>query len=88
MCAYVYPYILHTDPNSRLKMSLDGKKPSNPFPHERAFEESLTMIYHPISGHEGRFTASHALACLGKVTEYQIQRQKRRWIPGKREEED
>lgn len=35
-----------------------------------------------MSGHEGRFAASHALASIGKMTEYQIQRRNRRWIPG------
>ena len=35
-----------------------------------------------MAGHEGRFAASHALASIGKIIEYQTQRRKRRWIPG------
>jgi len=63
-------------------MSTDGKKPMNPFSDERAFEESLQSTYFPVPGHEGRFAASHALASIGKITEYRIRRKKRRWIPG------
>jgi hypothetical protein len=52
-------------------MSVDGKKPANPFQDERAFDESLHITFHPVSGHEGRFAASHALTSIGKLTEYQ-----------------
>jgi hypothetical protein len=40
------------------------------------------MLLHPIPGHQGRFAASHALACVGKITEYQVQRRRRTWVPG------
>ncbi len=36
-----------TDPNSKLLMDAAGRKPVNPFPDERAFEDSLVMNFHP-----------------------------------------
>lgn len=70
------------DGNSKLKMNLEGFKPANPFPDERAFEESLVVNYHPTSGHQGKFCASHAMVSIGAIVEYQIQRKNRLWVPG------
>lgn len=70
------------DPLSKLKMTTDGSKPANPFPDERSYEEALTMSFHPISGHQGRFAASHAVACLGAIVDYQVKRRNRMWVPG------
>jgi hypothetical protein len=69
------------DPNSKLKMDAAGKKPANPFPHERAWEESLIRNHGRIAGHEGRFAASHALTSIGSLIEYQKQRKSRTWVP-------
>ena len=63
-------------------MTDDGVRPANPFPDERAFEDSLQMNFHPVSGHQGRFVASHAMTCIGVVIDYQVQRRKRIWAPG------
>ena len=67
-------------------MTPDGKRPANPFPDERAFEDSLQMNFHPgktpirlcdlhnmcvVSGHQGRFVASHAMAAIGVIIDYQ-----------------
>ena len=70
------------DPNSKLKMSVDGFKPANPFPDERGFEESLVVNFHPTSGHQGKFCASHAMVSIGAIVEYQVQRKSRLWVPG------
>lgn len=51
-----------------------GKKPANPFPDERSFEDSLVMNFHPVSGHQGRFAASHVLTSIGVINDYQNQR--------------
>jgi hypothetical protein len=62
------------DPNSKLLMNSAGKKPANPFPDERAFEDSLIVNFHPISGHQGRFVASHVLVSIGVINDYQNNR--------------
>jgi len=63
-------------------MDVNGVKPANPFPDDLAFEEALNMNFHPVAGHQGRFTGSHAVPSLGKIIEYQNQRRMRPWIPG------
>ena len=35
------------DPGNRLLMDLEGRKPANPFPDERSFEDSLQLNFHP-----------------------------------------
>jgi hypothetical protein len=55
-------------------MNSAGKKPANPFPDERAFEDSLIVNFHPISGHQGRFVASHVLVSIGVINDYQNNR--------------
>eukprot|EP01034_Spumella_vulgaris_P034722 gene34722-42829_t len=70
------------DPNCKLLMTPNGNKPANPFPDERAFEDSLNMNFHPVSGHQGRFVASHAMAAIGAIIDYQNIRRARTWIPG------
>lgn len=72
--------IKRIDPNSKIRMTDD--RPANPFPNERAFEESLEISYTPISGHQGRFAASHALKCQAEICQYQLQRRRRLWVPG------
>ena len=39
--------IKRIDPNSRLRMVEEGARPANPFPNEKAFEESLEISYYP-----------------------------------------
>jgi hypothetical protein len=44
-------------------------------------------VYHPphlylVSGHQGRFVASHALSCIGTINDYQNKRRQRTWVPG------
>ena len=36
-----------TDTGNRLLMDLEGRKPANPFPDERSFEDSLQLNFHP-----------------------------------------
>lgn len=55
-------------------MDAAGKKPANPFPDERAWEDSLVTNFHPVSGHQGRFVASHVLTCIGMINDYQNHR--------------
>lgn len=74
--------ITKIDPNSKILMAPDGKKPANPFPDERSYEESLIMNFHPISGHQGRFSASHSLSCIGAIIDYQVKRLTNTYIPG------
>ena len=59
--------IAEQDQGSKLKMAPDGKRPANPFPDERAFEDTLKRQTTRIAGHEGRFAASHALTSIGTV---------------------
>lgn len=67
--------IIHNrDPNSKLKMAIDGVKPANPFPDERAFEDALSMTFQPTPGHQGKFCASHASVSVGKIIQYQVDR--------------
>jgi hypothetical protein len=73
--------IAEQDQASKLKMSADGKRPANPFPDERSFDDSLKRQTNRVAGHEGRFAASHALTSIGTVIEYQVQRRSRTWIP-------
>jgi hypothetical protein len=35
-----------------------------------------------MAGHQGRWTASHARVCMGRIIEYQIQRRDRTYVPG------
>jgi hypothetical protein len=44
---YVQNFFLKLDPGHRLLMDLEGKKPANPFPDERSFEDSLQLNFHP-----------------------------------------
>lgn len=67
--------VIHkADPNSKLKMTPDGQRPANPFPDERAFEDALTMSFHPSPGHQGKFCASHATVSIGVIIQYQVNR--------------
>lgn len=67
---------------SRLKMSPRGSRPQNPFVELHAFESSLSAQTYMRPEHQGRFTASHANPCLGKMIEYQRQRQGRTYVIG------
>ncbi|KAJ1399603.1 hypothetical protein B484DRAFT_247398 [Ochromonadaceae sp. CCMP2298] len=69
--------IASIDPSSRILMTTDRTKPANPFQDEAQFEESMMMNFHPVSGHQGRFVGSHAMACIGVINDYQLQR---RWV--------
>jgi hypothetical protein len=62
-------------------MGSNGRKPANPFPDERSFEDSLVTNFHPVSGHQGRFVASHVLTSIGMINDYQNVRRKRPWAP-------
>ena len=44
--------VLLSDPGNRLLMDLEGRKPANPFPDERSFEDSLQLNFHPGMNHE------------------------------------
>lgn len=70
------------DPCSRLILTQDGTKPANPFQDETQYEESLLMNFYPVSGHQGRFAASHAMQSIGMINDYQNIRKLRPWIPG------
>ena len=74
--------ITEQDPNSKLKLTVNGRKPANPYPDERSFEDSLQFGSNHRSGHDGRFAVSHALTSIGKLIEYQCQRKARKWVPG------
>lgn len=43
----IIDFSLRTDPNSKILMDPSGRKPANPFPDEKAFEDSLVMNFHP-----------------------------------------
>jgi hypothetical protein len=73
--------ITEQDQASKLKMGADGKRPANPFPDERSFDDSLKRQTNRVAGHEGRFAASHALTAIGTIIEYQVQRKSRTWVP-------
>lgn len=75
--------VIHSiDVNSKLLMNPAGTRPANPFPDERAFEDSLMINFYPVPGHQGRFVASHAIPCLGVIIDYQNNRKRRPWVPG------
>ena len=39
--------ILSIDPLSKIRMSDNGKRPANPYPDEKTFDEALEMNYYP-----------------------------------------
>lgn len=57
---HIITHILHLDPNSKLLMNSTGTKPLNPFPDERAYEDSLVMNFHPGT----HFTFHDSTSCV------------------------
>mmetsp|Transcript_31326 Transcript_31326/g.40294 ORF Transcript_31326/g.40294 Transcript_31326/m.40294 type:complete len:261 (-) Transcript_31326:1591-2373(-) len=70
------------EPLNKLNLTIDGKRPANPFHDVHAWDNALQMPSDLMAGHQGRWTASHARLCLGRMIEYQIQRRNRTYIPG------
>lgn len=69
-------------PLSRIRITQTGERPANAFVDWHAFESSLSMQTYMRPGNSGRFTASHANACIGRMIEYQVQRRNRQYVPG------
>ena len=68
-------------PSQSRLLLLSTNIPANPFVDEAQYEESLNVNYDTFSGDVNEFAVSHALPCVEAVTEYQLERKNRLYIP-------
>jgi len=78
---YLLAYNESSIPSQSRLLLLSTNIPANPFVNEEQFEDSLNVNIDFFSGDVNEFAVSHALPCVEAVTEYQLERKNRLYIP-------
>ena len=78
---YLLAYNESSIPSQSRLLLLSTNIPANPFVNEEQFEDSLTVNIDFFSGDVNEFAVSHDLPCVQTVTEYQLERKNRLYIP-------